>query len=228
MVPKPRVLLLRCRTVRFFLVINPTTALMFSREDRLEFFIPPNLPSSLYTFTKNLLAPATLPPQLATPSLLKWTSSSDPEKPALVIANRSGLTKQIAWHARGDYFATVCTFTPDRCHIGRCVDTNLASDGGVWIHQVTKRHSQSPFKRIKGTVQMVLFHPKKPNFFVAVWICRVSSPPATSDTTPDTDICEAVQPFRTEVNQNPNAGYQMDLIDERAPIRGSHYRRGLR
>ncbi|KAF9649650.1 ribosome biogenesis protein ERB1 [Thelephora ganbajun] len=118
-------------------------------EDRLEFFIPPNLPSSLHTFTKNLLAPATLPPQPATPSPLKWISSSDPEKPVLVVANLSGLTKQIAWHARGDYFATV------------------SSDGGVWIHQVTKRHSQSPFKKIKGTVQIVLFHPKKPNFFVA-------------------------------------------------------------
>jgi len=33
---------------------------------------------------------------------------------------------------------------------------------------------------------MVLFHPKKPNFFVAVWICRLSSPPATSDTTSQT------------------------------------------
>lgn len=118
-------------------------------EDRVEFFIPPNLPPSLHSFTKNLLAPATLPPQPANPSPLKWTSSSDPEKPTLAIANLSGLAKQISWHSRGDYFATV------------------SSDGGVWIHQVTKRHSQSPFKKVKGTVQTVLFHPKKPNFFVA-------------------------------------------------------------
>jgi len=100
-------------------VINPAAALILSREDRLEFFIPPNLPPSLYTFTKNLLAPSTLPPQLATPSLLKWTSSSDPEKPVLVITDLSGLTKQIAWHGRGDYFATVCTFASGHYfHIG--------------------------------------------------------------------------------------------------------------
>jgi len=36
------------------------------------------------------------------------------------------------------------------------------------MHQMTRRHSQAPFKRIRGSVQMVLFHPLKPNFFVAV------------------------------------------------------------
>ena len=40
--------------------------------------------------------------------------------------------------------------------------------GGVWIHQVSRRHSQAPFKKIKGSVQLVLFHPSKPHFFVAV------------------------------------------------------------
>lgn len=40
--------------------------------------------------------------------------------------------------------------------------------GGVWIHQVSRRHSQAPFKKIKGAVQLVLFHPSKPHFFVAV------------------------------------------------------------
>lgn len=40
--------------------------------------------------------------------------------------------------------------------------------GGVWIHQLSRRHSQAPFKKIKGTVQLVLFHPTKPHFFVSV------------------------------------------------------------
>ena len=40
--------------------------------------------------------------------------------------------------------------------------------GGVWIHQVSRRHSQAPFKKIKGSVQLVLFHPSRPHFFVAV------------------------------------------------------------
>jgi ribosome biogenesis protein ERB1 len=38
----------------------------------------------------------------------------------------------------------------------------------VWIHQLSRRHSQAPFKKVKGAVQLVLFHPIKPYFFVAV------------------------------------------------------------
>ena len=41
---------------------------------------------------------------------------------------------------------------------------------GVWIHQISRRHSQAPFKKVKGVVQLVLFHPAKPHFFVAVSI----------------------------------------------------------
>jgi ribosome biogenesis protein ERB1 len=42
------------------------------------------------------------------------------------------------------------------------------NQGGVWIHQLGRRHSQAPFKKVRGKVQMVLFHPMKPHFFVAV------------------------------------------------------------
>ena len=38
----------------------------------------------------------------------------------------------------------------------------------MWIHQLSRRHSQAPFKKVKGAVQLVLFHPSKPHFFVAV------------------------------------------------------------
>jgi ribosome biogenesis protein ERB1 len=47
--------------------------------------------------------------------------------------------------------------------------------GAVWIHQISKRHSQAPFKKIKGAVQRVAFHPLKPYFFVAVSIKYVLS-----------------------------------------------------
>jgi ribosome biogenesis protein ERB1 len=36
------------------------------------------------------------------------------------------------------------------------------------VHQVSKHQTQSPFKRTKGSVQRVAFHPTKPHFFVAV------------------------------------------------------------
>ncbi|ORX51179.1 BOP1NT-domain-containing protein [Hesseltinella vesiculosa] len=60
--------------------------------------------------------------------------------------------KQIVWHRKGDYFATISP------------DTGSTS---VFIHQTTRHQSQTPFRHLKGTVQKVLFHPLKPIFFVA-------------------------------------------------------------
>lgn len=62
-----------------------------------------------------------------------------------------------------------------RCPFWKMADSLLkffaASGTGqasVWIHQTSKRHSQAPFKHVKGAVQRVAFHPLKPHFFVAV------------------------------------------------------------
>ncbi|KAF8485024.1 BOP1NT-domain-containing protein [Russula ochroleuca] len=126
-------------------------------EEKLHFFIPPNLPPAILTATRALLNPATLPSTPATPSLVKWVDL--PKVPTLEtpllsveLPPSSGLVKHVAWHRKGDYFATV---------------SSGGGQGGVWIHQVSRRHSQAPFKKIKGSVQLVLFHPSKPHFFVA-------------------------------------------------------------
>ena len=100
-------------------------------------------------------------------------ASSSSDKPILTIAlpSSSGLPKQIAWHRRGDYLATVCKYTlylPQLQVIKFPFLAGGEGQGGVWIHQISRRHSQAPFKKIKGAVQLVLFHPTKPNFFVAV------------------------------------------------------------
>ncbi|WFD31942.1 Ribosome biogenesis protein erb1 [Malassezia sp. CBS 17886] len=68
------------------------------------------------------------------------------------------LPKSVRWHARGDYFATVC---PD-----------ARGDGAVLIHQVSKHRSQAPFRRRRSgssamAVQCVAFHPSRPLLFVA-------------------------------------------------------------
>ncbi|KAG0258260.1 Ribosome biogenesis protein erb1 [Actinomortierella ambigua] len=60
--------------------------------------------------------------------------------------------KQVTWHRKGDYFSTVA---PD------------ANNSAVLIHQLTKHQTQQPFKKTKGAVQRVMFHPNKPMFFVA-------------------------------------------------------------
>ena len=150
-----------------------TGELSISREDKLHFIIPPNLPSFILHPTQSALTPATLPP--ATQSPVKWISSPGREDGVvltILLPAASGLTKQIAWHRKGDYLATVCTCNSSSpvafLKIFFFLLANRESQGSVWIHQVSRRYSQAPFKKIKGTVQLVLFHPNKPHFFVAV------------------------------------------------------------
>ncbi|KIY65435.1 ribosome biogenesis protein ERB1 [Cylindrobasidium torrendii FP15055 ss-10] len=126
-------------------------------EETLHFVIPPNLPAAVYELTYKLLAPATLPPAPETPSPIKWTTASsskwtiDTPLLSIQLSSGSGLPRQIAWHRKGDYLSTVSS----------------GAQGGVWIHQITRRHSQAPFKKIRGDIQLVRFHPTKPHFFVA-------------------------------------------------------------
>lgn len=60
---------------------------------------------------------------------------------------------QVVWHAKGDYLASVM---PDH-----------SSHLQVFIHQLSRRRSQNPFRKNKGLVQCVSFHPIRPYFFVA-------------------------------------------------------------
>ncbi|KAJ7591292.1 NUC169 domain-containing protein [Mycena floridula] len=126
-------------------------------EEKIHLIVPPNLSASVYQLTRTLLSPANLPPLPQTPSAAQWSlpsTSWSVDTPVLTISlpQSSGLPKQITWHRRGDYMASVSTG---------------GTQGGVWMHQISKRHSQAPFKKIRGDVQLVLFHPLKPHFFVA-------------------------------------------------------------
>ncbi|XP_034195770.2 ribosome biogenesis protein BOP1 homolog [Osmia lignaria lignaria] len=69
-----------------------------------------------------------------------------------VILNHFKTVKQVTWHGKGDYFATVM---PD------------GQNRSVLINQLSKRRSQLPFNRSKGLIQCVLFHPIRPYLFVA-------------------------------------------------------------
>lgn len=83
-------------------------------EEHLHFIIPPNLSTSLLAASQNLLAPAELPPASDTPSSIKWATKSsfdvNSQVPilSLHLPQSSGLAKQIVWHRRGDYFASLC------------------------------------------------------------------------------------------------------------------------
>ncbi|KAJ1311022.1 hypothetical protein OPQ81_009528 [Rhizoctonia solani] len=125
-------------------------------EDTIHYLIPPFISPAVHKFTLSLLNPANLPPrpESSSPSL-KWTvptKTTSQSVLSVLLPAGSGLPKQIVFHRKGDYFASV---------------SGNESQGAVWIHQTSKRHSQAPFRKVKGAVQCVLFHPTKAHFFVA-------------------------------------------------------------
>ncbi|XP_050073826.1 ribosome biogenesis protein BOP1 homolog [Anopheles maculipalpis] len=85
---------------------------------------------------------------------IQWGEVTEEESKAgvRIVITHFREVRQVTWHGRGDYFATVM---PD------------AAYRSVMIHQLSKRRSQLPFSKSKGLVQCVLFHPVKPCLFVA-------------------------------------------------------------
>ncbi|KAI9341276.1 NUC169 domain-containing protein [Zopfochytrium polystomum] len=63
------------------------------------------------------------------------------------------VVSKVSWHRRGDYFLSI--------------SSDSSSKSSVQIHQLSKRSSQRPFSKPIGLVQSALFHPSKPNLFVA-------------------------------------------------------------
>jgi ribosome biogenesis protein ERB1 len=73
-------------------------------------------------------------------------------KEALICLTFFIPVKQVTWHGKGDYFATVLPEGLNR---------------SVLIHQLSKWRSQVPFSKAKGLVQCALFHPVRPYLFIA-------------------------------------------------------------
>lgn len=69
-----------------------------------------------------------------------------------VVLRFAGAVTALAWHRKGDYFATV-------------VPAN--DSGNVMVHQLSKRVTQVVIKKQMKTVSAVAFHPSQPIFFVA-------------------------------------------------------------
>ncbi|EDV36963.1 uncharacterized protein Dana_GF11675 [Drosophila ananassae] len=85
---------------------------------------------------------------------VQWATAepAEQEKGVRVVINHFKPIRQVTWHGRGDYLATVMPEGANRSAL---------------IHQLSKRRSQIPFSKSKGLIQCVLFHPVKPCFFVA-------------------------------------------------------------
>lgn len=90
--------------------------------------------------------------------------------PHLVYQHRSlGIAEETTWLP---FVSTLVLYT----YLSRLMYpvATGGSQASVWIHQVSRRHSQAPFKKVRGKVQLVLFHPMKPCFFVAVSVVFLS------------------------------------------------------
>lgn len=92
---------------------------------------------------------------------VQWATAepAEQEKGVRVVINHFKPIRQVTWHGRGDYLATVMPEGANRSAL---------------IHQLSKRRSQIPFSKSKGLIQCVLFHPVKPCFFVAVSFSSIS------------------------------------------------------
>lgn len=87
------------------------------------------------------------------PSHLNSSSRSSFFPPTLFECKKSDLSiKQITWHAKGDYFAAI---------------TLDSTRNAISFYQLSKKQSQNPFTRIPGTVRSIIFHPQKPEFYMA-------------------------------------------------------------
>nr|XP_028591773.1 ribosome biogenesis protein BOP1 [Podarcis muralis] len=133
---------------------NPTVCLVGIAVEQSVLLVNPSLGDKLLYGATDQLLDAYMPPEEERPQPVTWEEATGEERSRgvrLIVRHGKSL-KQVTWHAKGDYFATV---VQDNSHLQ------------VLIHQASKRWSQAPFRRSKGQVQRVLFHPLRPFFFVA-------------------------------------------------------------
>ncbi|XP_022082410.1 ribosome biogenesis protein bop1-A-like isoform X2 [Acanthaster planci] len=133
---------------------NPAVCLVAVSVEQRVHLVNPGLGDKLVVSdTDRLLEAYEEPEEAKTSPLVEWSEAPEEAKEkGFRLCLKHFKTKQIAWHGKGDYFGTV---VPDGGH------------SSVLIHQLSKRRSQTPFKKSKGLVQTISFHPSRPYFFVA-------------------------------------------------------------
>ena len=78
--------------------------------------------------------------------------SDDWKRGTRMVLTHKFSVEKVTWHPKGDYFAAVMP---------------KGGNKSVVIHQLSKKRSQVPFKKSKGIISSVLFHPTRPYFCVA-------------------------------------------------------------
>ena len=82
-----------------------------------------------------------------------WTNGTSRSTFMKTIQHTGKQIKHFNWHAKGDYFVTVCSDT--------------SSNSSVYLHQLSKQKSANPFKKNDSAVQCALFHPNLPKLYIA-------------------------------------------------------------
>uniref|UniRef100_A0A8B9MEX5 Ribosome biogenesis protein BOP1 n=1 Tax=Accipiter nisus TaxID=211598 RepID=A0A8B9MEX5_9AVES len=133
---------------------NPTICLVAICVDQSVLLVNPCLGDKLLYGATDQLLESYVAPEEERVQPVQWATATMEEhsKGVRLVVQHSKAVKQVTWHGKGDYFASV-------------VSDN--SNMQVLIHQTSKRWSQNPFRKSKGLVQCVLFHPIRPYFFVA-------------------------------------------------------------
>ena len=136
----------------------------------------------------------------------------------------------VVWHHKGDYLASVA---PD------------GASRAVLLHQISRRHSASPFAKSKGRVESVAFHPSKPLFFVAtqrhVRVYAAARPPGSPPIPPPPSSFPPphrrltppphtlqLQPAQARADAEAQPGGEVDLVARRPPGRRQRHRRLVR
>ncbi|XP_032897647.1 ribosome biogenesis protein BOP1 [Amblyraja radiata] len=133
---------------------NPAHCLVALTVEQSVIIINPSLGDRLlYSATDQLMAAFEKPEEEA-PQPAEWAAAEGEayDTGFRLTITHNKMVKQVTWHGKGDYLATVI---PDN------------GNAQVLIHQLSKRRSQNPFRKNKGLVQCVSFHPVRPFFFVA-------------------------------------------------------------
>ena len=93
-----------------------------------------------------------------------------------MVITHSKFIDHATWHQKGDYFATVCSKGLTIFLLNICLKMitdfsnsymTAAVKTAVLIHRLSQKQTQNPFKKHKGEVQCVAFHPIRPFLFVA-------------------------------------------------------------
>ncbi|XP_062987318.1 ribosome biogenesis protein BOP1 [Elgaria multicarinata webbii] len=133
---------------------SPTVCLVAIAVEQSVLLVNPGLGDKLLYGATDQLLEGYVAPEEERPQPVVWEEAAgeDWAQGVRLVVRHGKPLKQVTWHGKGDYFATVVS---DNSHLQ------------VLIHQASKRWSQAPFRRSKGQVQRVLFHPLRPFFFVA-------------------------------------------------------------